>query len=93
MEPKKEYWINDTLSSTDGKKSVKLPVSLKQRLQSIPEEVVIYNKVIPMRSVWLAAASLALLFSVNILAIRKVQQTKKQESTFYTEYFSYLEQL
>lgn len=93
METKKENWVEQTMNSAEGKKALSVSVALRNRLETIPTEIVVLNQTIPMRSVWLAAASIALLLTVNIATIRKVQQTKKQQTTIYSDYFSYLDQI
>lgn len=93
MDKKKEIWIEQTLGSIEGVKPQAVSASLKRRLESIPKEIVILNQTIPMRAVWLTAASFALLFMVNFATIRKAQKSQKQQTTIYSEYFSYLDQL
>lgn len=93
MDKKKEIWIEQTLCSMEGVKPQAVSGALKSRLNSIPKEVVILNQTIPMRAVWLTAASFALLFMVNFATIRKAQKNQKQQTTIYSEYFSYLDQL
>jgi hypothetical protein len=93
METKKEIWIEQALSSIEGIKPQAVSASLKSRLDAIPKEVVILNQTIPMRAVWLTAASFALLFTMNFATIRKATKSQKQQTTLYSEYFSYLDQL
>ena len=93
METKQDQWINETMKSMDSKKAVGISDRLRQRLELIPNEVNVYNVVIPMRSVYLAAASFALLITINLLAINNNTQQHKAETTLETEYFSYLKQL
>lgn len=98
METKKDSWIEQTLNSTEGLKSVRVSENLKRRLESIPSTIKIKDKTIPLSAVWLAAASVAILLMVNIATIRKVnihsnQESSQAESTIYTSYFSYLDQL
>lgn len=91
---KKESWIEQTLSSAEGKKSQPVSASLKKRLASIPTEVQILNQTIPMRAIWLAAASLALLVMMNIFSIRQSKQKAQQADTsIYSTYFSYLDEI
>jgi len=93
METKKDNWINATLESTEGLRPVALSEQLKSRLKNIPSEITVFEKTIPLSAVWLAAASIALLITVNVMAVKTVKKTKKQqETTIYTDYFSYLEQ-
>ena len=70
METKQNQWIIETMKSIDSKKAVGISDRLRQRLELIPNEVSVYNVVIPMRSVYLAAASFALLITINLLAIK-----------------------
>lgn len=93
MKTKQDQWINETMKSIDSKKAVGISDRLRQRLELIPNEVSVYNVVIPMRSVYLAAASFALLITINLLAIKNNTQQHKAETTLETEYFSYLNQL
>jgi len=93
METKKDNWMNATLESTEGLRPVALSEQLKSRLKNIPSEITVFEKTIPLSAVWLAAASIALLITVNVVAVRTVKRTKKQqETTIYSDYFSYLEQ-
>lgn len=93
METKKDNWMNATLESTEGLRPVALSEQLKSRLKNIPSEITVFEKTIPLSAVWLAAASIALLISVNVLAVRTIKKTKKQqETTIYSDYFSYIEQ-
>jgi hypothetical protein len=81
------------LESTEGLRPVALSEQLKSRLKNIPSEITVFEKTIPLSAVWLAAASIALLISVNVLAVRTIKKTKKQqETTIYSDYFSYIEQ-
>ena len=93
METKKEFWIEQTLNSSKELKSVPISESLKKRLEAIPKSIEIFDKRIPMKAIWLAAASIALLITVNIATFNKTQKVENQESTVYNEYFSYLDQL
>ena len=46
-----------------------------------------------MKAVWLAAASIALLITVNITTFNKTQKVENEHATVYNDYFSYLDQL
>lgn len=92
METKKEQLVNKTMESADSLNRVPVPDALKERLFSIPTEIKVLNSTIPMRAVWLAAASVALLILMNFVTVKRVR-TSEQKDTLYTEYFSYLEQL
>jgi hypothetical protein len=94
METKKDYWIEKTLNSTEGLKSVPVSENLKRRLESIPINIRVFDTKIPLKAVWLAAASVAVLLTVNIATIRKVNKNNIQtETTIYANYFSYLDQI
>jgi len=93
MEKKKEFWIEQTLNSSNELKSVPLPENLIKKLESIPASMDVFNKRIPLKAVWLAAASIALLIAVNIATFNTSQKIESKESTVYNEYFSYLNQL
>ncbi|MFN5148900.1 MAG: hypothetical protein ACK46O_06215 [Flavobacteriia bacterium] len=93
METKKEQLVNKTMESADSLNRVPVPDALKERLFSIPNEIKVLNSTIPMRAVWLAAASVALLILMNFVTVKRVRTSEQQKDTLYTEYFSYLEQL
>jgi hypothetical protein len=93
METKKELWIKETIDSSNELKSVPISENLRKKLEVIPSSIDIFNRRIPLKAVWLAAASIALLITVNIATFNKTQKLESQESTVYNEYFSYLNQL
>ena len=93
MNKQKDNWIDEVMASTDFKKDVPLSEVLRQRLSKIPREVQVMSVVIPMRSVYLAAAGFALLFTLNLLAVNYSAKTASKESTMYSNYFSYLDQI
>ncbi|MCX6214483.1 hypothetical protein [Spirosoma sp.] len=65
MEPKQEKWINDILDSLDNLQRTEpnpfLFAKIRDRLLSAPQTVYV-----PTRTVWLAAASFALLTLLNV---------------------------
>ena len=93
MDTKKEFWIEHTLNSSTELKSVPLPENLRKKLESIPASLDVFNNRIPMKAVWLAAASIALLITVNIAALNTSQKNESKDRTVYNEYFSYLNHL
>lgn len=93
METRNEHLVDKTMNSTDSIVRVPVPDTLKERLFSIPTEISLLNSTIPMRAVWLAAASVALLILMNFVTVKKVRSSEEHKDTLYTEYFSYLEQL
>jgi hypothetical protein len=93
MEPK-EQWIEETLNSLDGMKQVTASEALKNRLKSIPITISPGIRVmVPKRSIWLAAASIALIIGINIAAIYTTQQQTADAETVEADYFTYLNQL
>jgi hypothetical protein len=93
MEPK-EKWIEDTLNSLNGFRQVTASDELKLRLKSIPITVSPGIRVmVPVRSIWLAAASIALIIGINITAIYATQQQTSDSETVEADYFTYLNQL
>lgn len=93
MSSRKDNWIDSILESTEGK--IEQPVSreLYHRLLKIPNEVNKSAVVIPIRSVLLVAAGLALLITVNLLALNNSSKNEPREDSLYTAYFSYLDQV
>jgi hypothetical protein len=93
MEPK-EQWIEETLNSLDGMKHVTASEALKNRLKSIPITISPGIRVmVPKQSIWLAAASIALIIGINIVAIYTTQQQTADAETVEADYFTYLNQL
>ena len=94
MQPKNERMINDTMESLDRLPQVQIPDQLRRRLLNIPKEVVILDQRIPMRAVWMAVAGLLLLVVLNIASVKRYKTDQRSEdTTIYTEYFSYLDEL
>jgi hypothetical protein len=93
METKKEFWIKETIDSSKELRSVPISENLRKRLEAIPKSIEIFDKRIPMKAVWLAAASIALLITVNITTFNKTQKVENEHATVYNDYFSYLDQL
>jgi len=93
MEPK-EQWIEETINSLDGMKQVTASEALKNRLKSIPITISPGIRVmVPKQSIWLAAASIALIIGINIAAIYTTQQQTADAETVEADYFTYLNQL
>ena len=61
----KENWINEILDSADGLRKATPDTSLFSRI-----EARISEKELPTKTVWLAAASIAVLIFLNLAAIR-----------------------
>ena len=93
MKENQDQWIEAILSSVGSKNELSISDNLRQRLNRIPSDFPLRSVVIPMRAVFLAAAGLALLITVNMLSVKEHKQSENEKTTLYTEYFSYLEQL
>ncbi len=94
METKKEQWIEETFNSLNELNRTPLSDRLKQRLEAIPtRNNPLGTKIIPLKAVWLAAASIAVLITLNITVFQKVSASDKQESSIYSDYFSYLDSI
>lgn len=94
METKKEQWIEETFNSLNELNRTPLSDRLKQRLEAIPTmDNVLGTKTIPLKAVWLVAASIAVLITLNITVFQKVSASDKQESSIYSDYFSYLDSI
>lgn len=93
METKKEFWIKETIDSSKELRSVPISENLRKKLEAIPSSIDIFNRRIPLKAVWLAAASIALLITVNITTFNKTQKVENEHATVYNDYFSYLDQL
>lgn len=93
MEPK-EQWIEETINSLNGYKQVAASDALKNRLKSIPITISPGIRVmVPKQSIWLAAASIALIIGINIAAIYSTQQQTTAAESVDADYFTYLNQL
>lgn len=94
METKKEQWIEETFNSLNELNRTPLSDRLKQRLEAIPTmNSAIGTKTIPLKAVWLVAASIAVLITLNITVFQKVSASDKPESSIYSDYFSYLDSI
>jgi len=84
--------IERAFSVGDRVTTVTASDELKQRLKRIPASIKEgYNK-IPVRFVWAAAASVALLIVLNVLSARNYSQESSSNQTT-SSYFNYLKSL
>ncbi len=72
--------VNEILNSTQGKQSLPISADLANRLQAIPLQAKEVRMYVSKRSIYLVAASVAVLFVANFIAIKQVKQTNKRES-------------
>lgn len=84
----KEIWVNQILESANQRTLQKVPNTLQNRLNQIPETVNCAEK---KSSTWLIAACVCLLVTLNIFTLESVKQNSGNKSSEYSEYFSFLE--
>jgi uncharacterized membrane protein YvbJ len=76
----KENWIQNVLNSTNGISSVEPADDLFSKIQHR-----IHNEKVPSKTIWLVAASIAVLVMLNITAITSKSNSKKEATTAYLE--------
>jgi len=75
MNTGKEQWIDEILGSTAGMQRVQPPASMLGTIYSRVKQAQVIQMV-PMKKVWLAAASVLVLFSLNLYVLRGNRQTR-----------------
>ncbi len=87
MKPVKEIWIEEILNSAENIQRVDASERLFAGIQSRLHSKVRQIEMVPARTVWLAAASIALLFALNFAALTYSAQQKQtaSHSTALTE--------
>jgi hypothetical protein len=94
MESKKDMWIEQILGAADTKSQIEISENLKQRLELGWNETIFLQSKIPLKTIWLAAASLLLLITCNFTAVKNASEKyDKPENKNAADYFSYLEQV
>lgn len=68
----KEQWIDEILNSTDGLQKASADAHLFSRIERRLREC----EFVSPKTVWLAAASIAILVAVNVVLIKKSAQSK-----------------
>lgn len=76
MERNKEKWIDDVLNSADSIKKVRADEQLFLNINSRLSDRVQQIKAVPAKTVWLAAASIALLFALNFVLLSRSESGK-----------------
>lgn len=89
---KQEEWINEILNEGNHINKVMPSQDLLNRLNSI-SEVGSSNNVIPIRTVWLAAAGLAVLIFMNVFTMKQYSKSQKSNSNDTNVVESYYEHL
>jgi len=77
----REHWIQNVMSSTNGMTPVEPSDTLLSKIQ---QKINQQNKVSP-KTVWLAAASIAVLIVLNITVLKTKDKTKIETTTAYQE--------
>ena len=92
----KEKWIEEQLNPSRFIGSVPVNDALMQRLKTIPKLVKTNYDRVPKRTIWMAAASIAVLLCINIASFTSYKKAKTEttsQSEVSDPYFSYLKQL
>lgn len=87
---KQEDWINEILNSGE---SISQAIPSKELLDRLNASVPSIKKgtVIPMRTVWMAAAGLALLILLNVFTLRQYKKSQDvQDDTVFETYYNHL---
>ncbi len=82
MKTRKEIWIEQTLQSTENIQRIQASEHLFTDIQSRLRTSIRNIEMVPAHKVWLAAASIALLFALNFTTLTYSSQQK--QSTVHT---------
>lgn len=87
---KQEDWINEILNSTDYIDPVLPSKELMDRLnQTAPSKG--NGAMVPLRTVWMAAAGIALLILLNVFTLRQYNKSQDiQEDNVFETYYEHL---
>ena len=88
-----QQWISDIESVSERISTPQIPAHLLARIQAIPSTIGKTIDLVPKRTIWLVAASLAALIAVNIYASTSSKSTQTNENSFGETYFSHIKQL
>jgi hypothetical protein len=73
----KENWINEILNSANGMTKVTPNEDLYSRIE---QKIFLKDNVVSIKTVWLVAASIVILISLNISALQNKQATTNETS-------------
>jgi hypothetical protein len=90
---KEEQWIDDVTSVSERIKTPQIPTHVLERIQSIPAAIKSTVDLVPRRTIWLVAASIAALVAINLYVSSTSSSNQTTENTFEETYFSHLKQL
>jgi hypothetical protein len=87
---KNEHWIDEAMEHDPFNNTRSLPSNLRNQMKDIPNKVEAKVNTLPSTHVWLAAAGIALLISVNVLAMTEKQEetASNDDQSLYGAYFS-----
>ena len=88
-----EQWIDDIESVSERIKTPQIPAHVLERIQEIPSTIKSTVDLVPRRTIWLVAASIAALIAINIYVSSSSSSDVSTEDTFEETYFSHLKQL
>lgn len=92
MKSEKEQWIEETMNSLDGLRFTRASDALKERLFVLAEEVKTIRPLVTRRTLWMTAASIALIVAVNVSTVISAQRKSAQSEEVDSSYFSYMNQ-
>lgn len=88
-----QNWIEDVMAVSERVKFPSIPVHVLERIQAIPSKIGKTVDMVPKRTIWLVAASIAALIAVNIYASTSSKSNQLNENSFGEMYFSHIKQL
>lgn len=83
-----ENWLEDITTVSDRIQPAEIPSTLFHKLKAIPSSIESATNIIPMRTVFLAAASIAVLIAINVLLFSGGQNGSTNDE-FMDTYFTY----
>lgn len=90
---KEQDWIDDITSVSERIKSPQIPANLLERIQAIPNTIRTTVDMVPKRTIWLVAASIAALIAVNIYVSNSSSTVESKGNSFGDTYFSHIKKL
>jgi hypothetical protein len=90
---KEQDWIDDITSVSERIKSPQIPAHLLERIQAIPNTIRTTVDMVPKRTIWLVAASIAALIAVNIYVSNSSSTAESNGNSFGDTYFSHIKKL
>ena len=90
MSMDKKHWIDEAMERDPFNTARSLPIQLRKKLVNIPNHLEAKGITVSLTHVWIAAAGIALLISINVFAVNKKQVNvpTDDDKSIYTAYFS-----